>query len=222
MKNILLLLMITLTVGLFLFPDGMCWLSFDLFKRYQETLLLYTQRHYWQMFAVSGMVFMLATIFCLPVGMVLSLAVGFLFGRWMGTLLMVIAATFGATAIFWLARYLFSDWAKAQLENCDRGYMLLQGFQRNACSYLLFLRLVPVFPFWLVNLAPAFTSVSSRVYILTTFIGIMPGSFVFANLGSSLGGVERPAQLLTAETMWTLSLLGVLSLIPVLIKQRKS
>jgi len=79
---------------------------------------------------------------------------------------------------------------------------------------------VPAFPFWLVNLAPAFTPVSLRIYVMTTFIGIIPGSFVFANLGQSLGSIQRLDQLLSTQTLLAFSLLGVLSLLPVWLKYR--
>ena len=138
--------------------------------------MLYTSQHYWEMFAVSGILYMLATEFCLPAGMVMSLALGYLFGLWMGTLLMVVAATLGATVIFSAARYLIADWARIRLESNVRARKLLHGFQNNAHSYLLFLRLTPVFPFWLVNLAPAFTPVSSRVYIVHSLLAIL---FIF-------------------------------------------
>ncbi|MDD4906718.1 MAG: VTT domain-containing protein, partial [Methylobacter tundripaludum] len=167
-----------------------------------------------------GIGYSLSTALSLPGGTVLSLLLGLLFGRWMGTLLIVISATLGATALFWLARYLLSDWAEQRLRSNTLAKKLLDGFQADAFNYLLFLRLVPAFPFWLVNLAPAFTPVSLRIYVMTTFIGIIPGSFVFANLGQSLGSIQRLDQLLSTQTLLAFSLLGVLSLLPVWLKYR--
>jgi uncharacterized membrane protein YdjX (TVP38/TMEM64 family) len=214
----LIALLLILAVALFFILGGPQWLNLESIRNHREQLLLYTNAHYLLMFLACGGLYSLSTALSLPGGTVLSLLLGFLFGRWTGTLLIVIAATLGATGIFLLARYLFADWAEQRLRSHPLAKKLLDGFQADAVNYLLFLRLVPAFPFWLVNLAPALTQISLRTYVLTTFFGIMPGSFVFANLGQSLGHIERLDQLLSAQTLTAFLLLGALSLIPVLIK----
>lgn len=216
-KHLIWLLPIVVVV-FFLF-DGPQLLSLDNIRSHRQTLTDFTERHYLSMLLVCGIGYSLSTALSLPGGTVLSLLLGFLFGRWTGALLIVISATLGAAAIFWLARYLLADWARQRLQQHALSQKLLEGFQADAFNYLLFLRLVPLFPFWLVNLAPAFTSVSMRTYLVTTFIGIMPGSFVFANLGQSLGRIESLDQLLSWQTVLALSLLGGLALIPVLSKR---
>ncbi len=193
--------------------------SLDNLRENRQVLTEFTERHYFVMLLACGIVYSLSTALSLPGGTALSLLLGFLFGRWAGTVLIVISATIGAGAVFWLARYLFADWAQERLKASALSQKLLAGFDADAFNYLLFLRLVPLFPFWLVNLAPAFTTVSMRTYLITTFIGIMPGSFVFANLGQSLGRIDKLDQLLSFETVVALSLLGLLSLIPVLSKR---
>ena len=89
------------------------------------------------------------------------------------------------------------------------------GFTQNAFAYLLFLRLVPAFPFFLVNLAPAFTSVRVRTYVLATLVGIVPGTFVYVNLGQTLGRIESLRGLVSPETIVAFSLLGLLALVPI-------
>ena len=202
----------------FLF-DGPQLLSLDNIREHRQALTDFTARHYLMMLIACGIGYSLSTALSLPGGTVLSLLLGLLFGRWVGTFLIVISATLGATALFWLARYLLADWAERRLRSNILAKKLLDSFQADAFSYLLFLRLVPAFPFWLVNLAPAFTPVSLRVYVITTFIGIMPGSFVFANLGQSLGSIQRLDQLLSTQTLLAFSLLGILSLLPVWLKR---
>ena len=96
---------------------------------------------------------------------------------------------------------------------------LISGFNDNALHYLLFLRLVPLFPFWLVNLAPAFTPIKLRTYVIGTAIGILPGCFVFANLGQSLGRIDSLNQLVSTETLLAFGLLGLFALLPVLMKK---
>ncbi|QPK62838.1 TVP38/TMEM64 family protein [Methylomonas sp. LL1] len=208
-----------IAVAIFFLFDGPQLLSLDNIRAHRQMLIDFTERHYLMMLLACGIGYSLSTALSLPGGTVLSLLLGFLFGRWMGTLLIVVSATIGAGAVFWLARYLLADWARGRMQQSTLSQKLLDGFQADAFNYLLFLRLVPLFPFWLVNLAPAFTSVAMRTYLVTTFIGIIPGSFIFANLGQSLGGIERLDQLLSWQTLLALSLLGGLALIPVLSKR---
>jgi uncharacterized membrane protein YdjX (TVP38/TMEM64 family) len=162
------------------------------------------------------------TALSLPGASILSLALGLLFGRWMGTLLIVVSATIGATLVFLLARYLIADWAREKLQKNKQAVKLMDTFQVDAINYLLFLRLVPLFPFWLVNLVPAFTPISIQTYIITTLIGIIPGSFVFANLGQSLGQIDNAEQLFSMPVIVSFTLLGILILTPVLLKQYKA
>ncbi|MEK7825146.1 MAG: VTT domain-containing protein [Nitrospirota bacterium] len=98
---------------------------------------------------------------------------------------------------------------------------IIQGFNKDAFSYLLFLRLVPLFPFWLVNLVPAFIPVAIRTYITATAIGIIPGSFVFANLGQSLGQIKSLNNLISPEVIIALMLLGLFSLSPIMLKKQQ-
>lgn len=213
-QSLIWLLPIALVV--FFVFDGPQLLSLENIRTHRQALTDFTDQHYYLMLLACGLAYSLSTALSLPSGTVLSLLLGFLFGRWAGTALIVISATLGATGIFWLARTLLADWAQQRIQQHALSQKLLAGFQADAFNYLLFLRLAPLFPFWLVNLAPAFTTVSLRLYVLTTFIGIMPGSFVFANLGQSLGNIENMGQLFSWQTLLALSLLGGLSLIPVL------
>src|SRR5216684_777691 len=137
-----------------------------------------------------------------PGGVVLTIAGGFLFGTWLGTLCAIIGATSGATAIFLAARAGLGGLAQRTGPLVAR---LEAGFRADAFNYLLVLRLVPVFPFWLVNLVPALVGVSLRVFVLATLIGIVPGTFVYATVGSGLGSIFdsgrpfTPAGILTPE-----------------------
>ena len=217
-KNYLIWGLILLIAAL-LFFGGTQWLSLENIRGHRQALTEFTDEHYFFMLLACGIGYILSTALSLPGGTALSLLLGFLFGRWVGTFLIVVSATIGASAIFWLARYYLADWAQQRLKGNALSQKLLDGFQAEAFNYLLFLRLVPLFPFWLVNLAPAFTPVSIRIYIITTFMGIMPGSFIFANLGQSLADIESLDQLLSTQTILALSLLGCLSLLPVLLKR---
>jgi len=202
---------------LFFFFGGDQLLTLDALKNNRDALLQYTQSHYVVMLAASVVTYTVATALSVPGAVILSLAVGLLFGRWIGTLIILFSATSGATVVFLAARYLFAE--AAQRKMGKRALKIVDGFHRNAFHYLLFLRLVPVFPFWLVNLVPAFTPMTLRTYFSATAIGIVPGSFVFANLGQSLGRIDSLKQLLSPETLGAFSLLGLFALLPVIIKK---
>ena len=179
----------------FFLSGGGQWLNLETLKLHRTELLDYTEQHYALMLLLCGLIYAAATALSIPGAVLLSLTVGFLFGRWVGALVIVLAATLGATLVFLAARYLFAETAQRRAGGLAK--KMLEGFKENAFSYLLFLRLVPLFPFWLVNLAPAFTSIKLRTYVTATALGIIPGSFVFANLGQSLGRIENASQLIS-------------------------
>ena len=144
----------------------------------------------------------------LPGAVVLTLAGGFLFGALAGTALTVAAATIGATLVFLLARRLFGSDALDRLG--PRAQALGAAIRRNAASYLLVLRLVPLFPFVLVNLVPAFAGVRLPVHVATTAIGILPGTAVFSLAGAGLGEVLARGEAFDASAVLTPQILAAL------------
>lgn len=204
-------------VALFFALGGARWLRLETLLAHRAELIDLVQRNYLPMLLAACAVYAAAVAVSVPGATVLSLAAGLLFGRWVGTAVVVVGATAGATIVFLAARYLFADAARRRLG--ERGERLTRAFEADAVSYLLFLRLTPLVPFWLANLIPAFTPVSTRTYVLTTAVGIVPGSFVFANLGESLGRIDTPGQLVSTEVLVALALLGVLSLVPIAIRR---
>ena len=218
--RIVLLAALAIVVVAFFVFHGERYLTLDTVKANRDALLAFTNAHYAAALAIGFAVYVVATAFSLPGGLVLSLTAGFLFGRWVGTALVVIAATIGATIIFTAARYLFADAARRRMGAL--GEKINAGFTENALFYLLFLRLVPLFPFFLVNLAPAFTTISVRTFVLGTLIGIIPGSFVFVNLGQTLGRIDSLSGLLSTETIAAFVLLGLLALTPVVVRKMRS
>jgi uncharacterized membrane protein YdjX (TVP38/TMEM64 family) len=192
-------------------------LNFDTLKENRAELLAFTRRHYVPMLVGATLVYTAATAISFPAGVLLTLTMGLLFGRWVGTAAVVLAASVGATLAFLAARYLFADAARRRMG--PRLQRLAKGFEKDAFNYILFVRLVPVFPFWLMNLVPAFTPVSARTFFVATAIGIAPGTFVFVNLGESLGRIESPGDLVGRDTLVALALLGALSLLPIAFKR---
>ena len=209
------LLVLVAGLGLFFALDGPTYISFDAFHKHRAVLIGWIHAHG----VVSALVFIgiyaAVTAFSLPIAALLTIGAGFLFGSALAedfpagfresliatfgasapgvagtvvtTLYVIVGATLGATALFLAARYAFADLLRAKAGNAVR--KLEDGFRENELSYMLILRLIPVFPFWLINLAPAFLGVSLRSYLIGTFIGIIPGTFVYALVGNGLGSV---------------------------------
>jgi uncharacterized membrane protein YdjX (TVP38/TMEM64 family) len=192
-------------------------LSLDAVKAHRDALLAFTDEHYVAALAIAFMTYVGATALSLPMGLVLSLTMGFVFGRWAGTVLVVFAGTIGATLAFLAARYLFADAARRRMGAL--GEKICAGFTEDALSYLLFLRLVPLFPFFLVNLAPAFTKIRLRTFVAGTFVGIIPITFVYVNLGETLGRIDSRSGLVSRETLGAFALLGLLALVPVFVRK---
>jgi uncharacterized membrane protein YdjX (TVP38/TMEM64 family) len=163
------------------------FLSLDALAQHREALSAFVARNL--LLAAIGYValYAVAVALSIPGAVVLTLAGGFLFGALVGTLLPVVGATAGATVVFLFARAVFGENALERLGPKAQG--LARGIRRNAASYLLVLRLVPLFPFFLVNLVPAFAGISLSVYVVTTFIGILPGTAVFSLTGAGLGSI---------------------------------
>jgi uncharacterized membrane protein YdjX (TVP38/TMEM64 family) len=181
----------------------------------------------------------------LPGGAVLTLAGGFLFGWFWGGVASILAATAGAIIVFLVARSALGELLAARAGPWLG--RLRQGFQEDAFNYLLFLRLVPIFPFWLVNLAPALLGVGLLTYVLATAIGIIPGSFAYSIAGKGLDSlivaqqaahqsclakmgpdaeklcpfVLEPRALLTPGLIAGFVALGVVALIPIAVKRFK-
>lgn len=163
-------------------------------------------------------VYVLAVTFSLPGALWLSLAGGLMFGTWAGGLLIVISATLGASGLFVVARYIAGDSLRAKAGPALEKFEA--SFNRDAVSYMLILRLLPIFPFFIVNLGAALVGVRYPIFALTTFFGIMPGTFVFASIGNGISVVLRAGKqpdlsvMTSPEILLPLIGLAVLSLAP--------
>ena len=173
-------------------------------------------------------IYAVVVAFSLPGGAIMTIAGGFLFGTVLGTAWVVLSATTGATILFVIAKTSLGDLLHAKAGPWLK--KMEDGFRENALSYLLVLRLIPLFPFFVVNLVPAFLGVSLRTYVMGTFVGIIPGTFVYATVGAGLGSIFDRNEAFTASGVMTPEIvtaligLALLSLLPVaykLIKARR-
>jgi uncharacterized membrane protein YdjX (TVP38/TMEM64 family) len=200
------------------------FLSLETLKAHRETLTGLVSGNILIASVAYVGVYIVAVAFSLPGAVFLTLSGGFLFGATLGTLLTVTGATIGATLIFIFAKAIFGDNALDRFGT--PAARLADGIRRNAASYLLVLRLVPLFPFFLVNLVPAFVGVKLFTYVVTTFFGIIPGTAVFslagAGLGSVLnqGGAVTVGSILTPEIIAGLVGLATLSLAAIPLRNR--
>ena len=219
------------------------YLSFKTVGLNYEALKSYIGENFGLALGLFVLTYILAVALSLPGGLVLTLSGGLLFGWKFGTLATVVAATIGATIIFLVARSSFGETLTAKAGPWLS--KLSDGFKENALSYLLFLRLVPAFPFFAVNLVPAVLGVPLRTYVIGTFFGIIPGTAAFSFLGSGLGSVVEAQNaayhacraraatdavdpcpytidtkaLITPDLIAAFVLLGVVALIPVIYKK---
>lgn len=219
LRRLLPLLLLALGCLAFYLADGVRFFDFTLLRNHQARLVSWVEQE--ALLASLAFVgfYMLAVAFSLPVASFITVVGGFLFGATLGTLWSLLGATLGASLVFLAARSALADSlrnrAGPQLKKLEA------AFRADGIAYLLFLRLVPLFPFWLVNIAPAFFGMALGPFMLATLVGILPGTFVFAYFGQGLGALleeGRAPSLESAATpgiMLALCLLALLALLPI-------
>jgi uncharacterized membrane protein YdjX (TVP38/TMEM64 family) len=174
-------------IGALFFRDQ---LSFETLVRHRDTLVAYRDAHYLTTILAFMAAYVAIVALSLPGGTIATLTGGFLFGLFPGVFLNVVAAALGAVLIFLAARTGFGAGMAAKLEVAGgKVARLREGLRENEWSVLFLMRLVPVVPFFVANLIPAFVGTSLWRYSVTTLLGIIPGAFVFTSVGSGLGEV---------------------------------
>ena len=211
--KIVVLLALATAIGAFFYFDLGHYLSLDALKENRDRLLAFTEANYVAAVALFITAYCLVVAASLPGAAIMTLAGGFLFGSLLGTLYVNLGATAGATAAFLVARYLLRDWVEAKFGN--RLGPIQQGFASNAFSYLMTLRLIPLFPFFVVNMVSGLTRVSVATYVAATAIGIIPGSFVYAYAGRQLGTINSLREIASPNVLMAFTLLGLLALVPI-------
>lgn len=210
-------------IGAFTLRD---YLSFDALRENREALLAFRDSNY--VLTAFGFMaaYMIIVAFSLPGATISTLTGGFLFGLFPGVLFNVLAATLGATVIFQAARWGLGDKLRERMDTSDGMIAKIkQGIDENQWSMLFFLRLAPAVPFFMANLIPAFLGVPLYRFVITTFLGIIPGGLVFTSVGAGLGEVfatgGTPDLGILFEPHILLPILGLsaLSLLPVALKK---
>lgn len=223
------------------------YLSLSQIAENRELLNGFVQDNYILAILAYMAVYIVVVALSVPGGALLTITGGFLFGWLVGGLTTVIGATIGASVVFLIAKTSLGETLAAKAGPWMA--KLSEGFKSDAMNYLLFLRLVPAFPFWLVNLAPALLNVPLTTFVIATFVGIIPGTFAFAFLGAGLDSIIdkqrevyqacldaqpadttettctfsiNPGSLLTPELLAAFVALGVVAIIPVVLKKLRA
>jgi uncharacterized membrane protein YdjX (TVP38/TMEM64 family) len=217
-------------------------LSFEWLVRHHEALRAFIAAHEVSALVAYVALYIAAAALSIPVGVFLTMTAGILFGAVLGGAASVVGATIGAICIFLIAKSAVGDYLVRRAGPLAQ--KLAQGFRADAFSYLLFLRLVPIFPFWIVNLVPALVGVKLATFAAATALGVIPATFVFAFVGQGLDSVIAAQQAayqsclaaarpdcrlvfhintaLTPELLAALAALGVLALVPVLVRRLRA
>ena len=218
--KVIILALLAAGIGAFFYFDLSEYFSLAALKANRAELLAYTNTHYAVAAALFIAVYFTQTALSLPGGTIMTLAGGFLFGSVLGTVLVNIGATLGATCAFLAARYVLRDWVEKKFG--ARVESIQAGFAENAFNYLLTLRLIPLFPFFLVNLVSGLTRINLIPYIVATSIGIIPGTFVFAFAGKQLGAINSPGEIASPPVLLAFTFLALLALIPIAYRKFKA
>lgn len=194
-------------------------LSFEMLKVKKELLLELVQNHFLLSAILLIGAYALSVSLMLPVATLFSLSAGFMFGAFWGLFIAVLGASFGAVVSFYVARFILGkSLQKKYAKELER---FNSEFETNGYSYLFALRLLPVFPFFLINLLCGLTRIDIKTFFITTFIGIIPGGFAYTYAGSQLSSINEIGDIFTKEMGFALLFLGLISLVPVLYKRLK-
>ena len=176
---------VAITMGFLLGVDEQ--ISLQNLREHHQVLLLWKKNNLFLAGFIFFISYVLVVVFFLPGATWMTLGGGFLFGTITAVVLVVTAATVGAMVVFLMARYLLASYFHSKFGASILKFKI--RFESNSLNYILFLRLVPLFPFWLVNIVPAFLDLPFRKYFIGTFFGIIPGSAVYCSIGNGLGEV---------------------------------
>jgi uncharacterized membrane protein YdjX (TVP38/TMEM64 family) len=206
-------LLVAAVAGFYLFGFNR-YFSWDYFRANRDHFLQEADDRLPTALLLFFVVYTALTALSVPAAVVLTLIGGALFDRWLGTAVVSAASTCGATLAFLTSRYLLCDFVQRRFG--ERLRRLNEGIERNGAYYLLTLRLVAIFPFYLVNLGMGLTPIRLRTYVWVSWLGMLPVTFLYCNAGAELRGIESPRDAVSLRLLVSLALLGV---VPLLIRK---
>jgi uncharacterized membrane protein YdjX (TVP38/TMEM64 family) len=195
-------------------------LTLENLKRSRELLERFVGTHYFVAVLVYVLLYTLSTAFSVPGATVLTLAGGFLFGAVPGAVYVNVGATVGALVAFLFSRHIVGDWFQRRYETQLAGFN--RELEENGYLYLLTVRLIPAFPFFLINIMSGLTKIPVRTFIWTTCLGILPGSLVYTFAGRQLGAISSARGIATGNILIAFLLLALLTILPLVHKKLKA
>jgi len=193
------------------------YFTFENLTRNKMLLQQYLDKNYLLFVIIYIISYFIITGTSIPGATIMTLAGGFLFGTILAAVYVNIGATLGATSAFLLSRYFMGNWIqnkyKERLKNFNKEVEL------NGYRYLLAMRFIPAFPFWMVNLFAGITKIHLKTFIWTTLLGIIPGSLVYSYAGSRINYIESTKDIFSKEILFAFLLLGLFSVMPIIIKK---
>lgn len=210
-SKIILLGFIVLVVAAFLYFDLGQYVSFDKLKQNQQQLQAMVEDNFWAVSLGFFAVYVLTTALSLPGATILTIAAGAIFGLLIGVLIVSFASSIGATLAFLASRFLFQETVKNKFG--DRISVVNQGIAEDGAFYLFSLRLIPLIPFFVVNLLFGLSQMKARTFYWVSQIGMLAGTIVYVNAGTQLSTIESPSDILSAKIIGSFVLLGLFPLI---------
>jgi pyruvate/2-oxoglutarate dehydrogenase complex dihydrolipoamide dehydrogenase (E3) component/uncharacterized membrane protein YdjX (TVP38/TMEM64 family) len=209
-KILLIVVIIALAAAFFAF-DLQSYFSLNHFKSQQQAFEQYYAQHKGLTIGFFMGIYILVTALSLPGAAVMSLAAGALFGIWLGLLMVSFASSIGATLAFLVSRFVLRDYVQNRFG--DKLQTVNEGVRRDGSFYLFTLRLVPIFPFFVINLIMGLTPIRMARFYIISQIGMLPGTFVYVNAGTQLGNIESASGILSPALILSFVLLGIFPLI---------
>ena len=207
MKKILVLLVIAILFSSFFIFDLHQYFDFTYIKSKQQIITNYFNEHPVKTSLIFFFIYTVTTALSLPGAGILSILAGAIFGLLLGVLIVLPAATFGATVAFWFSRYIFRDFVQDRFG--DKLQTVNRGIEKDGALYLFTLRLIPIIPFMVINLVMGLTTMRTLVFFVASFLGMIAGSIVFVNVGTQLASIESPKGILSPGVIFAFLLLAI-------------
>ncbi len=206
-KRIALLALLAAAIAAYFWFDLGQYLSLDAFKAQQAQIIAAKDAN--PLLYIGGffLIYVIVTALSLPGAAIMSLVAGALFGVVTGTIIVSFASSIGATLAFLSARFLLRDWVQSKFG--ERLKAIDDGIARDGAMYLFTIRLIPLFPFFVVNLLMGLTRIKTRTFYWVSQIGMLPATVVFVNAGTQISKIDSPAGLLSPTLIGSFVLLGI-------------
>lgn len=209
--KIVLLLVIASAIAAFFYFNGQQYLTLEILKSQQASIATFRDNNAVLAIALYGLIYIAVTALSLPGAAILTLAGGAVFGLLEGLIIVSFASSIGATLAFLAARFLFKDSIQAKFG--DRLQAINDGIAQEGAFYLFTLRLVPLFPFFVINLLMGLTTIKVRTFYWVSQVGMLAGTLVYVNAGTQLGKLDSLSGILSPPLVGSFVLLGVFPLV---------